>query len=112
MMTLTHKLLLTSVFGPHAVDDRYEKKTNLMELFHNQVTCEQSVSFLRKLFGEDAGKPIRHPLLHSAHNRRVTGVPLPESSGILIAVKRTGDNLKGGRVCQKETERGPRARGR
>ena len=178
------KLLLTSVFGPYAIDDAYGKKENLMELFHNQVTREQGifsyrfnhssfglyflaeniemptvvldfptlpqfveelkkgydyvgisyvmpnvkkaqkmaalvrqyaprskiilgghgvsvaeteqliehdyicrgegVSFLRNLFGEDASKPIKHPLLHSAHNRRVMGAPLPEGSGILI----------------------------
>ncbi len=178
------KLLLTSVFGPYAVDDEYGKKENLMELFHNQVTREQGifsyrfnhasfglyflaenidlptvvldfptlpqfieelkkgyayvgisyvmpnfkkakkmaelirqysprskiilgghgvavgetetviahdylcrgegVAFLRHLFGEDPAKPLRHPLLHSAFNRRVMGVPLPEGSGILI----------------------------
>jgi radical SAM superfamily enzyme YgiQ (UPF0313 family) len=178
------KLLLTSVFGPYAVDDAYGKKENLMELFHNQVTREQGifsyrfnhssfglyflaeniemptvvldfptlpqfieelkkgyayvgisyvmpnlkkaqkmaalvrqhaprskiilgghgvavpetealidhdyicrgegVTFLRTLFGEATDKPIRHPLLHSAHNRRVMGAPLPEGSGILI----------------------------
>jgi radical SAM superfamily enzyme YgiQ (UPF0313 family) len=37
------KLLLTSVFGPYAVDDEYGKKENLMELFHNQVTREQGI---------------------------------------------------------------------
>jgi radical SAM superfamily enzyme YgiQ (UPF0313 family) len=178
------KLLLTSVFGPYAVDDAYGRKENLMELFHNQVTREQGifsyrfnhasfglyflaenidmpmvvldfptlpqfieelkkgyayigisyvmpnfrkaqkmaalvrryapqskiilgghgvavdetenaiehdylcrgegVSFLRKLFGEDTAKPIKHPLLHSSFNRRVMGVPLPAGSGILI----------------------------
>ena len=178
------RLLLTSVFGPYAVDDAYGKKENLMELFHNQVTREQGifsyrfnhasfglyflaeniemptvvldfptlphfveelkkgydyvgisyvmpnlkkaqkmaalvrqyapqskiilgghgvavpeteqliehdyicrgegVAFLRNLFGEEVSKPIKHPLLHSAHNRRVMGAPLPEGSGILI----------------------------
>ena len=178
------QLLLTSVFGPYAVDDEYGRKENLMELFHNQVTREQGifsyrfnhasfglyflaeniemptvvldfptlprfleelkngydyvgisyvmpnfkkaqkmaalirqhsprskiilgghgvavgetenviehdyicrgegVAFLRRLFGEDPAKPIRHPHLHSAFNRRVMGVPLPEGSGILI----------------------------
>jgi len=37
------KLLLTSVFGPFAVDDDYGRKENRMELFHNQVTREQGV---------------------------------------------------------------------
>ncbi len=183
-MTSQPKLLLSSVFGPYAVDDAYGKKENLMELFHNQVTREQGifsyrfnhssfglyflaenidmptvvldfptlpqfieelkkgyayvgisyvmpnfkkaqkmaalirqhsprskiilgghgvavsetekviehdylcrgegVAFLRRLFGEDPAKPIRHPLLYSSHNRRVLGTPLPEGSGILI----------------------------
>jgi radical SAM superfamily enzyme YgiQ (UPF0313 family) len=37
------KLLLSSVFGPFAVDDAYGRKENKMELFHNQVTKEQGV---------------------------------------------------------------------
>lgn len=37
------KLLLTSVFGPFAVDDDYGEKENKMELFHNQVTREQGI---------------------------------------------------------------------
>lgn len=37
------KLLLSSVFGPFAVDDEYGRKENKMELFHNQVTREQGV---------------------------------------------------------------------
>ncbi len=37
------KLLLTSVFGPYGVDDRYGEKDNKMELFHNQVTREQGI---------------------------------------------------------------------
>jgi radical SAM superfamily enzyme YgiQ (UPF0313 family) len=177
-------LLLSSVFGPFAVDDSYGRKENRMELFHNQVTREQGifsyrfnhhsfglymmaenievpttvldfpsldefrrelrkgyshvgisfivpnvekarkmaeivredspgtkiilgghgvsvhdiehliphdhicrgegVAYLRKLFGEAADKPMRHPLLHSAFNRKVMGVPLPKSSGVLM----------------------------
>jgi radical SAM superfamily enzyme YgiQ (UPF0313 family) len=37
------KFLLTSVFGPYGVDDRYGEKENKMELFHNQVTREQGI---------------------------------------------------------------------
>lgn len=37
------KLLLTSVFGPYAVNDEYGVKENKMELFHNQVTREQGI---------------------------------------------------------------------
>lgn len=41
------KLLLTSVFGPFGVDDRYGRRLNVMELFHNQVTREQGLFSLR-----------------------------------------------------------------
>ena len=37
------KLLLTSVFAPYGVDNKYGVKENLMELFHNQVTKEQGI---------------------------------------------------------------------
>jgi len=178
------KLLLSSVFGPFAVDDSYGRKENKMELFHNQVTREQGifsyrfnhhsfglylmaenvkvpatvldfpsldgfrrelrkgyshvgisfivpnfekarkmaevvrqdspgtkiilgghgvtidgierliphdyicrgegVAFLRDLCGEAADSPVRHPLLYSAFNRKVMGVPLPRSAGVLM----------------------------
>lgn len=42
------KILLTSVFGPYAVDDEYgSRKMNPMELYHNQVTREQGAFSLR-----------------------------------------------------------------
>ena len=178
------RLLLTSVFGPFAVDDAYGRKENRMELFHNQVTREQGVfsyrfnhhsfglylmaenvdvpatvldfpsleefrrelrkgydyvgisfivpnfekarkmaeivreefpctkiilgghgvsipeverlipydhickgegvAFLRRLFGEPVDRPVRHPLLHSSFNRKLMGVPLPQSSEVLM----------------------------
>jgi len=178
------RLLLSSVFGPFAVDDAFGRKENRMELFHNQVTREQGVfsyrfnhhsfglymmaenidvpttvldfpsldefkrelrkgydyvgisfivpnvekarkmaeivreetpdakiilgghgvsidgieqwvphdyicrgdgvAFLRRLFGETVERPLRHPLLHSSFNRRLMGVPLPQSSGVLM----------------------------
>src|SRR3974377_2119418 len=37
------KLVLSSGFGPFAVDDEYGRKENKMELFHNQVTREQGI---------------------------------------------------------------------
>jgi len=42
-MGVVPRVLLTSVFGPYGVDDRYGRKENLMELFHNQVTREQGL---------------------------------------------------------------------
>jgi hypothetical protein len=44
---MSQKLLLTSVFGPFAVDDRFGRKENKMELFHNQVTREQGIFSFR-----------------------------------------------------------------
>jgi radical SAM superfamily enzyme YgiQ (UPF0313 family) len=182
--TPSHKLLLSSVFGPFAIDDLYGRKENRMELFHNQVTREQGifsyrfnhhsfglylmaenvgvpttvldfpsldefrcelrkgydhvgisfivpniekarkmaeivraespgtkillgghgvsihdierlvphdhicrgdgVAFLRRLFGEAVDRPVRHPLLHSSFNRKLMGVRLPQSSGVLM----------------------------
>jgi hypothetical protein len=180
----SHKLLLSSVFGPFAIDDTYGRKENRMELFHNQVTREQGifsyrfnhhsfglylmaenvgvpttvidfpsldefrrelhkgydhvgisfivpnfekarkmaeivraespgtkiilgghgvsipdvesliphdyicrgdgVAFLRRLFGEAVDRPVRHPLLNSSFNRKLMGVRLPQSSGVLM----------------------------
>jgi radical SAM superfamily enzyme YgiQ (UPF0313 family) len=42
------KILLTSVFGPYAIDDEHgSRKINPMELYHNQVTREQGPFSLR-----------------------------------------------------------------
>jgi hypothetical protein len=42
------RVLLTSVFGPYAVDDQYgSRRINPMELYHNQVTRRQGVFSLR-----------------------------------------------------------------
>jgi len=41
------KVLLTSVFGPYALDNEYSRSMNPMELYHNQVTREQGPFSLR-----------------------------------------------------------------
>lgn len=41
------KILLSSVFGPYGVDNRFGHKENLMELYHNQITREQGLFSLR-----------------------------------------------------------------
>jgi len=41
------KILLSGVFGPYGVDDKFGRKENVMELFHNQVTREQGLFSLR-----------------------------------------------------------------
>jgi len=48
------RILLTGVFGPYGVDDRFGRKENRMELFHNQVTRAQgaaSFRFTHRSFG-------------------------------------------------------------
>jgi radical SAM superfamily enzyme YgiQ (UPF0313 family) len=51
---------------------------------HDFVCHGEGVQFLRQLLGEDVERPIRHPLAYSSFNRRIMGVPLPQTSGILI----------------------------
>ncbi|MBI4817085.1 MAG: cobalamin B12-binding domain-containing protein [Deltaproteobacteria bacterium] len=41
------RVLLSSVYGPYAVDDLESRSDNPMELYHNQVTREQGVFSLR-----------------------------------------------------------------
>ena len=41
------RVLLTSVFGPYAVDDEFSRSMNPMELYHNQVTRTQGPFSLR-----------------------------------------------------------------
>lgn len=42
------KILFTSVFKPYGIDDKYNRKANRMELFHNQITREQGIFSLRR----------------------------------------------------------------
>jgi len=51
---------------------------------HDSICKGEGVSFLRKLFGENINKPIKHPLGYSSFNRQVMGVPWAPDSGILI----------------------------
>ena len=51
---------------------------------HDFICRGEGVRFLRQLLGEDPAAPIRHPLSHSSFNRRIMGVPLPRTAGILI----------------------------
>ena len=58
---------------------------NLESKIENDHICKgEGVAFLRKLFGENPNKPIKHPVIHSSFNRHVMGVPLPKSSGVLV----------------------------
>ncbi len=51
---------------------------------HDYVCRGDGVAFLRRLFSETVDRPVRHPLLHSSFNRKLMGVPLPQSSGVLM----------------------------
>ncbi|MEI7729708.1 MAG: radical SAM protein [Verrucomicrobiota bacterium] len=51
---------------------------------HDHICRGEGVAFLRQLFGEDMNRPITHPLAHSSVHRQVMGVPLPQTSGVLI----------------------------
>jgi radical SAM superfamily enzyme YgiQ (UPF0313 family) len=51
---------------------------------HDYLCRGEGVQFLRELLGEPLDRPISHPLAYSSFNRRIMGVPLPQTSGILI----------------------------
>ncbi|MBF0297353.1 MAG: radical SAM protein [Oligoflexia bacterium] len=74
------------ILGGHGTNIKEIEK--LIE--HDYICKGEGVDFLRKILGEDkdgtslATTPIKHPLIHSAFNRKVMGVPLPRDSGILI----------------------------
>ncbi len=44
---MTQRILLSGVFGPFGVDDKFGRRENVMELFHNQVTKAQGIASLR-----------------------------------------------------------------
>ena len=64
------KLLLTSVFKPFGVDDEYNRKENLMELFYHQVTREQGI------FSPRNHQPVSFGLYAIAENVSVPTVVL------------------------------------
>lgn len=68
------------ILGGHGVN-----APNLESQLDCDYVCRgEGVRFLRELLGEDLDRPIRHPLAYSSFNRRIMGVPLPQTSGILI----------------------------
>ncbi len=68
------------ILGGHGVS--IPNIENMIE--HDFICRGEGVFFLRKLFGEKADKPIRHPLEYSSFNRQVMGAPWAPDSGILI----------------------------
>jgi len=68
------------ILGGHGVNI-----PNIETMIDHDFLCRgEGVYFLRGLFGENAHKPIRHPLEYSSFNRQVMGAPWPSDSGILI----------------------------
>ncbi len=58
---------------------------NIESMIDHDFICKgEGVSFLRKLFKENANKPIKHPLEYSSFNRQVMGVPWAPDAGILV----------------------------
>jgi radical SAM superfamily enzyme YgiQ (UPF0313 family) len=57
--------------------------------FERLIDCDfvckgEGVSWFRRLLGESADQPIRHPAMFSTLNRRVMGVPLSGTAAVLI----------------------------
>lgn len=50
----------------------------------DEVCRGEGIAFLRALLSEPLDRPIRHPVMHSSYNRKVMGVPIPDSSAILV----------------------------
>ena len=68
------------ILGGHGVNI-----PDIGSLIEYDYLCKgEGVYFLRKLFGEKADKPIKHPLQYSSFNRQVMGTPWASDSGILI----------------------------
>ena len=82
MARTVRKLSPTSkiILGGHGVNI-----PNIENMIDHDFICKgEGVYFLRKLFGEKADKPIRHPLEYSSFNRQVMGAPWAPDAGILI----------------------------
>jgi len=58
---------------------------NIANLIDCDHICQgEGIIFLRSLLGEPPDRPIRHPVMHSSYNRKIMGVPIPDSAGILV----------------------------
>jgi radical SAM superfamily enzyme YgiQ (UPF0313 family) len=68
------------ILGGHGVNI-----PNIESMIDHDFVCRgEGVYFLRKLFGENTNRPIKHPLEYSSFNRQVMGAPWAPDSGILI----------------------------
>lgn len=44
----------------------------------------EGIGFLRALLGEPLDRPVIHPVLNSSYNRKIMGVPIPDSAAVLV----------------------------
>ncbi len=58
---------------------------NLRDILDYDEVCRgEGVAWLRRYFGEDVKKPIKHPVVHSAVRKFVYGAPILEMAGIIL----------------------------
>ncbi len=58
---------------------------NIKDLIPCDHTCRgDGVRFLRQLFNENVNAPIKHPMLYSAFNKHLMGVPLKQDGGVIM----------------------------
>ncbi|MDY6824906.1 MAG: radical SAM protein [Thermodesulfobacteriota bacterium] len=50
----------------------------------DHVCRGDGVKYLRELLGEDVDAPVKHPMLYSAFNKRLMGIPLPQDAGVIM----------------------------
>jgi len=51
---------------------------------HDHICRGEGVKWFRRLLGEDADRPFKHPAMPSAFSKRVVGAPLKSDAGVLI----------------------------
>jgi len=68
------------VLGGHGVS--IPGVENLIE--HDHICKGEGVRWFRRLLGEDASKPLKHPAMPSAFGRKVVGIPLKMDAAVLI----------------------------
>ena len=58
---------------------------NLREILDYDEVCRgEGVAWLRRYFGDDVKKPIKHPVIYSAVRKFVYGAPILEMAGIIL----------------------------
>lgn len=68
------------VLGGHGINIKGIEKL----IDFDYISAGEGVAWFRRLVGEDTNKPVRHPMIWSTLKRRVMGLPLPPTAGVLI----------------------------